>query len=463
MSDPLGLLSPENGSPQGSRRATFLTVAILLILVGLIVILTPVTDDDTDTRLTIERYGRGNAKLAADLARRFGWKTQSTTAPLVGQLDSTVIYAVFDGPTPLTPLERGALMQAVRNGAGLIVAPSNGSPSHLIDSLGLHIGPVGLVTTTSLGDCPAETDPFNTLRIRPNMVTFDTVEQRSRRDTTVVRHPFPTNSVTLHSSVVTIRDDDDDDAENDSSATPRVDSVRTRLPPLAGAADSAGATDSAVIAGTARLLPTVLAFPFGRGRVVAIADPDMLRTDQLRDCARGPALSFVRSLEYLSVDRKRTIVFAEHLQTVRDDGAGTVLWEWLRYSAFGRVVLTGAAACVLWLLARGRRTLAPVLHVREERRSALEHVDALATAWQAVRGTRTVARMLSRGIRRRHAAGRWRSLDDAAFLAALAARHPAIANDAARLAAALDTPVKPDELPALRAAAATIDAECLTP
>ncbi|MDZ7631475.1 MAG: hypothetical protein U5K74_09040 [Gemmatimonadaceae bacterium] len=126
-------------------------------------------------------------------------------------------------------------------------------------------------------------------------------------------------------------------------------------------------------------------------------------------------------------------------------------------------MLTLMAAGIVLLLARGRRTLAPVYRVREERRSALEHVDALATAWQAVRGTRTAARMLARGIRRRHAAGRWRSLDDAAFLAALAARHPAIADDAALLARAIEQAPSPSALPALREAAAHIDAECLTP
>ena len=110
-----------------------------------------------------------------------------------------------------------------------------------------------------------------------------------------------------------------------------------------------------------------------------------------------------------------------------------VLWEWLRFSSLGRVVLTLVAAGLILLAARGRRTLAPVYRVREERRSPLEHVDALATAWRAVRGTRTVARMLARGIRRRHAAGRWRTLDDTTFLAALAERHPTIADDAALL------------------------------
>jgi hypothetical protein len=464
MSDPLGVFEPVQDTPHRARRATWLTAAVVLALVALIVLLTPVTDDDADTRLTIEKYGRGNAKLFGDLTGALGWRVQRTRGPLQAPLDTTVIYAVFDGPTPLTSPERAALLDAVRRGAGLLVSRSAASSFSLIDSLGLIDGPAGLVTTQSLGDCPADTDPFDALRIRPNMLTFDTIMRARGGDSARIR-PWPANSVTLLASVVTIRDDDDDDA-NDATPRVRVDTTRARSGPLAAAdtADTAAAqTDSAIVAGKARALPTVLGFPLARGRVVAIADPDVLRTDQLRDCSRGASLSVVRSLEYLSEGRQRTVVVAEHLQAEHEDSASTVLWEWLRGAALGRVVLTGMAACVLWLLARGRRTLAPVHQVREERRSALEHVDALATAWQAVRGTRTVARLLSRGIRRRHAAGRWRNLDDAAFLAALAARHPAIAADAARLAGAIETPVKPDELPALRAAAAAIDAECLTP
>ena len=171
----------------------------------------------------------------------------------------------------------------------------------------------------------------------------------------------------------------------------------------------------------------------------------------------------VRGLEYLSEGRQRRVIFEEYYQIESKDGAGVVLWEWLRFSAPGRALLTLMAAGLLWLMALGRRTLAPVYRAREERRSALEHVDALATAWQSVRGTRTVARMLARGIRRRHAAGRWRTLDDTAFLAALAERHPAIADDAARITIAIDAPAAPSDLPALREAAAHIDAECLTP
>lgn len=476
------------GAQRRARRGTLITLGVLAVLVALVVLLTPVSDNaSNDTRLTTLRYGGGNARLAADLARQLGWTVRTTDTPLTGDLDTTVIYAVFGGPTPMTKSERDAVQRAVTRGAGMLLAPSADGPSLLAQSLGLRSGRAGKVHPTPLGTCPPETDRFSALRVRPNMLTFDTVRRTTRDGKPSTTVPFPKDVRTLLSSDVTIRrtDDEDDDAEPDGGAAPAVvatagDSTGTR--PTAGDSNAAAPTsgdsarrDSVTGDSAARTSadsqstirtapqPSVVAFPLGRGRVVAMADPDLLRTDQLRNCTMGTALTFVRGLEYLSEGRQRTIVFSEYYQVLRTDGPSVVLGEWLRGTGLGRMVLTMLGACIVLLLARGRRTLAPVYRLREERRSALEHVDALATAWEAVRGTRTVARMLARGIRRRHAAGRWRSLDDTAFLAALAERHPAIADDAARLTRAIESPAAPSDLPALRTAAAHIDAECLTP
>jgi hypothetical protein len=435
-----------------SRRSTIAIIATVILLVALVTVLTPVSDDAGDTRLTTAKYGPGNARLASDLARRLGWQVSTRGTPLTGALDTTVIYAVFDGPTPMLPPERSALLTAVRSGAGLLVAPSSNEPSALLAALGLTQGRAGLVTPTSLGDCPPQTDAFAALRVRSRMLTFDTVPDPDANPSDT---PYPAGARTLLSSDVTIDPDDKDYP---------LEARRTARGPVSASVDSSRAaaqTDKDTAVTVPR--PTVVEFPYGRGRVVALADPDLLRTDQMRNCAMGPALTIVRGLEALSAGRSKRIVFAEYYQGLRTDGPGVVLWEWLRDTGPGRAVLTLIAACLVLLLARGRRTLAPVYHVREERRSALEHVDALATAWRAVRGTRTVARLLARGIRRRHAAGRWRSLDDIAFLAALAERHPRIADDAARLTQAITSPVSPSDLPALRQAAAHIDAECLTP
>ena len=419
-----------------ARRGTFITLAVIVALVTLVVLLTPVSDNSFDTRLTVTKYGPGNARLAADLARRLGWDVRTEPTAIGETIDTTAIYAVFAGPTPMTSVQRAALLRGVRDGAGLLVAPASNGAFSLLDSLGLHVGRPGVVTTTPLGRCAAETDPLATLRARTSMLTFDTATAKDRKSSTPVV-PYPQHARALLTSDVRVARDDDD-ASVDTSRTPAGLTIHEQR-------------------------PSIVAFPLGRGRVVAMADPDLLRTDQLRNCAMGSALSMVRSLEYLSDGRQRRVIFTEYYQVEAKDGAGTVVWEWLQFSAPGRAVLTLMAAGLLWLMALGRRTLAPVYRVREERRSALEHVDALATAWQAVRGTRTVARMLARGIRRRHAAGRWRTLDDVAFLAALAERHPAIADDAARLTHAIDAPASPSDLPALRQAAAHIDAECLAP
>lgn len=442
--DPLPVAHPSHAN-RTARRATLLTLAALIVLVTLVVLLSPVSDNSFDTRLTTLRYGGGNARLAADLARRLGWSVRNAEGPLTGPLEATATYLVFDGPTPMATAERVAVLDAVRRGAGLLVSAGSSGEFALLDSLGLRTGKPGAVTATPLDSCSSETDPLAPLRVRTQMRTFDTAPPNDSSAGTLVR--YPTEARTLLAS--SVRRTPDDDEGGDSIV---VDSTRA-----AGRTKTANDTDAR------DLLPTIVAFPLGRGRVVAFADPDVIRTDQLRNCAMGAALSVVRSLEYLTDGRARNLVFAEYYQSASSDGAGVVLWEWLRASGPGRALLTLMLAGLTLIVARGRRTLAPVYRMREERRSALEHVDALATAWRAVRGTRTVARMLTRGIRRRHAAGRWRSLDDLAFLAALAERHPSIADDAARLTRAIESPEAPSNLPALRDAAAHIDAECLTP
>lgn len=462
---PLPTADSPPGSPAAKRRAsrgTLITLAVLFGLVAVVVLLTPVSDNaGNDTYLTTKKYGPGNARLAADLARNLGWQVQVAAGPLNSGLDTTVIYAVFGGPTPMPLAERNAVTEAVRRGAGLLLAPSD-ADFPLPAALGLRTDRPGRVEATPLGTCPPETDRFASLRVRPSMLTYDTTTPE-RKAGSERREPFPAGATVLLSSVVDVDTDDDADSEDSSRTAMRRDGGAG--PDSGGLGEVLASVDSAQNDTTAPkpTRPSAVAFPLGRGRVVALADPDLLRTDQMRSCAMGTALTFVRGLEYLSEGRQRTIVFAEYYQSARTDGPGTVLGEWLRRTGLGRMVLALMFACLVLLIARGRRTLAPVYRIREERRSALEHVDALATAWQAVRGTRTVARMLARGIRRRHAAGRWRSLDDTAFLAALAARHPAITDDASRLAQAIATPAAPSDLRALREAAAHIDAECLTP
>src|SRR5690606_14063328 len=103
----------------------------------------------------------------------------------------------------------------------------------------------------------------------------------------------------------------------------------------------------------------------------------------------------------------------------------------------GRMLLQIGAAGLLLLVAVGARPVRPRPPTRIERRSPLEHVHALARAYEAVGLVVRAARLLGRGLRRRHG-GHGAPRDEVAYLNALALRHPALAADIATVAAALD-------------------------
>jgi hypothetical protein len=154
-------------------------------------------------------------------------------------------------------------------------------------------------------------------------------------------------------------------------------------------------------------LLAVIGFPLERGRVVVAADPDLLRNDVLRVCRWGADVAAVRMLEYASENapgggRRRRLVFDEYHQGYGDQ-PGTVrgIVTYLRRTASGHLVLQLAAAGLLLLFAIGPRLLPPRAAERIERRSPLEHVDALARAYRAVGATRTATTRLVHGVRRR--------------------------------------------------------------
>src|SRR5690606_18488175 len=102
------------------------------------------------------------------------------------------------------------------------------------------------------------------------------------------------------------------------------------------------------------------------------------------------------------------------------------------------------------------RPIAPAAAVMVERRSPLEHVQALARAYAQAGSTRLVARRLARGLRRRNAPAA-PGVDDAAFLHALADRHPPLAPDLRFIERVVAEAVPADQLPRLGDAVARVD------
>jgi len=204
-------------------------------------------------------------------------------------------------------------------------------------------------------------------------------------------------------------------------------------------------------------------FALGRGRVVVVADPDLLRNDVIRRCGWGADVRTVRMLEWLRDDgaaQRTAIVFDEYHQGYGHvasmlDTTGSFLVQ----HPFGRTLLQIALAALVLLLALSPRPIPPVDVLRVERRDPLEQIDALAHAYEQVHATRTMTARLLRGVRSRveRAWSDTRARPDEEFLADAAARAPSLAPDVELVRRALDTPLPDRTLPELGAALRRIE------
>jgi hypothetical protein len=192
-------------------------------------------------------------------------------------------------------------------------------------------------------------------------------------------------------------------------------------------------------------------FALGRGRVVVVADPDLLRTDVLRHCEWGADAIAMKMLEWLRAGAavpRDVIVFDEYHQGFgpRSDMPSAAT-EFLVTHPVGRAIAMGVLAALVLLIAMAPRPLPPVDVERIERRDPREQVDALAHAYEQVHATRTITSRLLHGVRRRvdHTAARTGRSDEA-FLEAAERRAPQLKDDVAVVRNALDETVTDREL-----------------
>ena len=204
-------------------------------------------------------------------------------------------------------------------------------------------------------------------------------------------------------------------------------------------------------------------FALGRGRVVVVADPDLLRNDVIRRCGWGADVRAVRMLEWLrdgGAAPRTALVFDEYHQGYGHaasmlDTTGNFLVQ----HPLGRTLLQIALAALVLLLAVGPRPIPPVDVLRVERRDPLEQIDALAHAYEQVHATRTMTARLLRGVRSR-VERTWsdtRARPNEEFLADAAARAPSLAPDVELVRRALDAPIPDRTLPELGAALRRIE------
>lgn len=349
-----------------------------------------------DPRLSTHLAGSLGARLLADLATRMGWsvvRRDSVPAPLAA--DGRTIHAILAPAMPLTPAEAHLHLEAVRGGDAMLLVLAGRSP--LSDSLHVTAFPRGGILPRShvkRGECEARRE------LTPPLWADGKVHLlgvRWLRGAPAGREVFA-----------------------------RVDTDDTGSSPAADAA--AG-------------------FAFGRGRIVVVADPDLLRNDVLRHCPWGADVIAMRMLEYLRAGGnapRTTLAFDEyHHGFGPQRGALPVAVGFLGAHPLGRTILQVLLAGAVFLLALAPRAIRPRAVERFERRDPLEQVDALAHAYEQVHATRTITARLLRGVRRRAERGGAgaRARPDAEFLDATVMRAPELAADVAIVRNALQQPL----------------------
>ncbi|MBC8087784.1 MAG: DUF4350 domain-containing protein [Phycisphaerae bacterium] len=362
-----------------------LSVLAVLVLLTVLFTKTTVTGRNGDPRLSTTSTDPLGAKLFYELAGRMGYdvrRDSTQTAPR----DVNTILAVLDPTVSLEDVEVHGLLEHARLGGALLLV-LNDRTGLLNDSLKLSIDRDGGFVRA---DIPGVKRCGAGMSFTQNGMWFG-----------------PPRLLSFEGI--------------DSLPTPRQTFVSV-------------AGNDATGRGLERL-PSVVGAPLGRGRIVVAADPDVLRNDALRNCNYGLDLPMVRALDYLS-DRdgvnRRKLVFDEfHLGSRARFTARGIVTQYLTRTQSGNAILQVCVAGLIFLLAAATRVLPPRHDARVERRSPLEHVDALARAYAQVGATRTGALRLVRGLQRRVGGVRRAStrVNDDAYLLRIAESIPAVKPD----------------------------------
>ncbi|MGH7710435.1 MAG: DUF4350 domain-containing protein [Gemmatimonadaceae bacterium] len=390
------------------RRELSILAALLLFFIA-VAIFTPQRTLSNDPRASSLSADSRGARIAYELAERFGWRVARTLTDSIVPNESTV--AVVLAPVlPFRAKEVHALLEGVRRGGALLYAMGDET---LNDSLRLSLGRPGY-----------EARPDSS---QPRSADCEVPAQFSDRVIT----SFQGRKLFLL-------------AVEDSGALRAPVDTLLHVHSERFARDRAGAA----------LLPAVVGFAFGRGRIVVAGDVDLFRNDNLRVCAWDAAVQVVRMFGYLrhtSAGVARTTLLFDEYHQARGARPGTTraIVRYLRGTSSGKALTHLGVAGVILLLALGPRSLSPRDPERAERRSPLEHVDALARAYWQVHATRTASRRLLHGVRRR-SEHRWsganRDVPDDVFLDWMHERLPQRRDDVALLKRALTTPMPRKEL-----------------
>jgi hypothetical protein len=411
--------SDRNGSLMRRLGRWLLTpwfvLGLLVVVIVFGVLITPVQPIGYSyPRLTTHAAADGGALALYLAADKLGWDVERQERPMRRGADSNAVYAVLAPPEPLTSSDVSALLGAVARGGGLLAVLNRNSS--LGDSLGVNVdyrtsaeGPVALAGPLA--------------RARPDLAVRRTDDDAEDLRDLDRDHVMPEAAIVLEFD--------------------RPQRGITRLLTLPGTVDSS-AIETRDPADTTSAASVAVSFGWGRGRVVVVSDPAILRNADLEESYAG--IMAIRLLEHATPAGIDRLVFDEYHFGY---GQRSTFFGLIGHALFGtpagRLTLQVAAAALILLLAFAPRAIKPLPRPTIERRSPLEHVGALARAYEQVDATQTAMRRLVRGVRRRHTP-LGSSTPDEAYLEGLAQRHPAIAGDVEAVLQALRRRVTEQEL-----------------
>jgi len=155
-------------------------------------------------------------------------------------------------------------------------------------------------------------------------------------------------------------------------------------------------TPLAVIAGSEDV--TLAWLPEGEGGVLVTSEAAPLSNVSLQSSAFAAVIT--RALLDL-LPAGDTIVFSEYHQGIEGRGLFREAFRMARSTPVGRVLLEATTVALLLLLLSGRSFGAPEPEPETDRRSPLEHVEALGRIYERSHSDRAVARRLVHGAVRR--------------------------------------------------------------
>ena len=406
---------PHPASPWYARPGIILPITAALIIFSALVTPQPDAGRSGDSRLTTYSTSPMGGRIFYDLSQRLGWSVeQRRTADWPA--DTSVIIAELDPVVPLRAADVHALLERVRGGGALLAMLGTGSYL-LADSLHLHSGRSVLRPKDPNGDRDSE---------------GCTADEKGVFNRRMLYTLWPGDQVTL--TQIGWR------GAKPDSVVPLVETERRDLFGRDGRSAAIG-------------------FVYGRGRIVASMDPDVLRNDAIRVCKYGLDVDAVRMLDFLSErgdSPRRHITFDEYHQGFGEQrGTMRAIGAYLVGVSSGRLLLQLLAAGLVLLLAMAPRLIPPFDPERIERRSPLEHVDALGRAYAQVGATRSATARLLRGVRRRLAGGSIRpgvDASDDAFLERAKRDAPKLTDEIAIIKKALHSPVSRREFASVGAA-----------